>query len=347
MHHQTSNINITEQIPLAPPHELIKQFPLSEKDNEQIYIHRREIEAIMSRKDKRFMLIVGPCSIHHVEEAFQYAEKLRALKERVQDRIMIVMRVYFEKPRTVVGWKGLIYDPELNGTYNIGKGITLARKLMLDILELGLPIGTEILDPIITQYLADLISWAAIGARTTESQTHRQLVSGLSMPTGFKNTTDGSIKVAVEAAQAASHKHSFIGVLEDGQIGVFRTNGNPHTHVVLRGGINGPNYGSEHIAFTRELMRKNDITPNIIVDCSHANSAKKPELQQEVLSDIIQQRLNGEDSLIGAMVESNLKTGSQKVEAIDALEKGLSITDPCIGWEETEKLVMETYDALH
>ena len=259
---------------------------------------RQEICDILDGKSKRLMMIVGPCSIHNPDSAIEYAERLRALSEEVKERILIVMRVYFEKPRTTLGWKGLIYDPDLNASYNIEKGIFIARRLMLKIVDLGLPVATEMLDPIIAQYIADAVSWAAIGARTTEAQTHRQLGSGLSMPVGFKNATDGSFQIAIDAISTARSEHSFIGVLEDGHVGVFRTRGNPYAHIVLRGG-GGPNYGAEHIAFLKVAMKKAKIPPAIIVDCSHANSGKDYRKQGIVLRDVLSQIADGETALAG------------------------------------------------
>jgi 3-deoxy-7-phosphoheptulonate synthase len=257
------------------------------------------------------------------------------------------MRVYFEKPRTTIGWKGLVYDPDLDGSYNIEKGLRLVRKILLGITEMGLPAGSEMLDPVTPQYTADLISWAAIGARTSESQPHRQLASGLSMAVGFKNATDGSIQVAVDAVKTASSKHAFLGVTSDGRTGVFSTTGNPYCHVILRGGgPGGTNYGSEHIAFTRELLKKADLPQTIMVDCSHGNSGKQPENQITVMKDVIQQVKNGESGIFGTMLESNLKTGTQDLKDRTGIDPALSITDNCLGWEETEALIREAYDLL-
>lgn len=343
---QTNNVNIVNQIPLPSPNEVRAELCANEADQQRVFDDRKMIAQILEHNVKKHIMIVGPCSIHNLDEAMAYAHKLKALSEEVNDKIMLVMRVYFEKPRTILGWKGLIYDPELNGSYNIKKGLLLARKLLLDIVEIGLPTATEILDPVITQYIADLVSWSAIGARTTESQTHRQLVSGLSMPTGFKNTTDGSIKVAIEAIKASMAKHSFLGVLDDGRSGIFRTKGNQNAHLVLRGGAQGPNYGSEYIAFARELMKKAGLIPNIVVDCSHANSNKQPLKQVDVLNDLVQQIVDGEEAIVGSMIESNLKTGSQKVDDVNNIKPGLSITDACLGWEETEACIKDIYTKL-
>ncbi len=341
-----NNLNITKIEPLLSPLELKTQLPLSKKASGAVAVYRQTINNIMNRKDKRFLIIVGPCSIHSPNEAIEYASRLASLSKVVQDKMMLIMRVYFEKPRTTTGWKGLIYDPDLNESYNMAKGLYSARELLLKIDEIGLPTATEILDPVTAQYITDLISWAAIGARTTESQTHRQLASGLSMPVGFKNTTDGSIKTAIEAIQSAMHKHAFLGLLEDGRSGIFHTKGNKYSHIVLRGGSNGPNYSSEFVAYTRELLKKLNITPNIIIDCSHANSNKEALKQKTVLLDVIKQKKAGEQSIIGVMLESNLLFGKQTVKEGEKPKCGISITDECLGWEETEKLLKEIYALL-
>ncbi|MBN1865095.1 MAG: 3-deoxy-7-phosphoheptulonate synthase [Victivallales bacterium] len=338
---QTSNVNILSQSPLPPPSDVLREYPLGNEGSERVAQSRSEIGAILDGRSRRFLMIVGPCSVHDESAALEYAARLKALSDEVNDRIMVVMRVYFEKPRTMLGWKGLIYDPDLRGGYDIERGIRTARSLLLRIERTGLPVGTEILDPVITQYIADVVSWAAIGARTTESQTHRQLVSGLSMPTGFKNNTDGSILAAIEAVKTANAEHAFIGIDEQGRSSIFRTRGNPWAHIVLRGGRNGPNYGSEHIAYTRELSRKYEITPSLIVDCSHANSARDPERQVEVMRDIVAQRVAGAKNITGAMLESYLETGSQKIDKSKDIKPNLSITDPCLGFEDTASLVRE------
>ena len=340
------NLNIDSIETLLSPEALKNKLPLSEAGSERVMNNRKAVEDILEHKSDRLMVIVGPCSIHNPEEAIEYAKRLKKLSDSVDDKLMIIMRVYFEKPRTIVGWKGLIYDPDLDESYKIGKGLEIARKLLLDIDELGLATGTEALDPVTTQYIADLVSWAAIGARTTESQTHRQLVSGMSMPVGFKNTTDGSIQVALDAIRSSMHPHAFLGVLDNGNSGIFRTKGNQYSHIVLRGGSNGPNFGSEYISFTRELMKKAGITPNIVVDCSHANSGKKAANQVKVIEDLISQKIDGEKSIVGTMIESNLEFGTQKVTDINSIKPGVSITDECIGWAETEKLILEMHAAL-
>jgi len=341
----SNNVNIASRSVLSSPGAIRSELPLSLDAVMRVVNSRQEICDILDGKSKRFLMIVGPCSIHNPDSAIEYAERLHALSEEVKDRILIVMRVYFEKPRTTLGWKGLIYDPDLNASYNIEKGIFIARKLMLKIIDIGLPVATEMLDPILAQYIADAVSWAAIGARTTEAQTHRQLGSGLSMPVGFKNATDGSFQIAIDAIATARSEHSFIGVLEDGHVGVFRTRGNPYSHIVLRGG-GGPNYGAENIAFLKVAMKKAKIPPSIIVDCSHANSGKDYSKQGIVLKDVLAQVADGETALAGVMLESNLKPGSQKIVPGEKPDPCVSITDGCIGWEETEELIRAAYDRL-
>ncbi len=342
----SNNINIASRSALSSPGAIRSELPLSVDSVGKVMEARQEICDILDGKSKKFMIIVGPCSIHDPVAALEYATRLKALSDEVSDYIRIVMRVYVEKPRTTVGWKGLIYDPDLNASYNIEKGIFISRRLMLRIIDLGLPIATELLDPIIAQYIADTVAWAAIGARTTEAQTHRQLGSGLSMPVGFKNATDGSLQTAIDAVATARSEHSFIGVLEDGHIGVFRTCGNPYAHIVLRGGSNQPNYGAEHVAFLKVAMRKAGIKPMVVVDCSHSNSGKNYTKQHLVLEDVLKQLESGEDALSGVMLESNLLPGNQKIEAGCCPNPGISITDGCIGWEETADLVRKSYDVI-
>jgi 3-deoxy-7-phosphoheptulonate synthase len=343
---KTYNLNISEIEPLLAPLDLKNELPLSESGGLNILNYREKIEAILEHKSKKFMVITGPCSIHNASEALEYAERLNRLNNKLSDKLMIIMRVYFEKPRTTIGWKGLIYDPYLDSTYNMREGLRTARKLLLDIDKIGLPTATEILDPVTVQYFSDLISWAAIGARTTESQPHRLLVSGLSMPAGFKNSTNGNINTAIEAIQTAMHEHAFIGLLEDGRSGIFHTKGNLYSHIVLRGSQHSPNYSSEHVAYTRELMRKLNIKPNIIIDCSHANSDKTASKQAMVLDNVIKQKNSGEESIVGIMLESNLCPGKQKIDKSKNLKYGISITDECIGWEETEELLYKLHDNI-
>ena len=346
MHSIINNINIERVEPLSSPKEIKNKYLLSEKSKDSIAKSRNNIQDILSHNTKKILVIVGPCSIHNPDEAYKYAEKLKTLSLKVESKLQLVMRVYFEKPRTTIGWKGLIYDPDLDGSCNIQKGIEQARKLLLEIAELDLPIATEILDPITVEYVADILSWAAIGARTTESQPHRQLVSGLSMPVGFKNATNGDVQTAIDAVKSAYHKHAFLGLMPDGRNGIFFTKGNQFAHLVLRGGNNGPNHTSEYIAFTKELIKRNKIKPNIIIDCSHANSGKKADNQAKVLNNVLTQILNGEESIVGIMLESNLKHGKQSINNHSSLIPGVSITDECIGWEETEKLITELYDKI-
>jgi 3-deoxy-7-phosphoheptulonate synthase len=341
----SNNINILSRSPLTSPKAIKSELPLSLDAVAKVLSARQEICDILDRKSKKLMMIVGPCSIHNRDSALKYARKLNELREKVSDKIFIIMRVYFEKPRTTIGWKGMIYDPDINGSYNIEQGIFLARKLLLQIVDLGLPVGTEMLDLIFPQYVSDAVSWAAIGARTTESQTHRQLASGLSMPVGFKNATDGNLQVAIDAIKTANSEHSFIGVTEEGKIGVFRTAGNPYGHIVLRGG-NQPNYSAEYIAFLKVALQKAKIKSGIIVDCSHANSGKKHERQKVALEDVIQQIRDGEDHIAGIMLESNLKPGSQKIVIGESPDPEISITDSCIGWDETEELILSAYKNL-
>ena len=332
----SNNVNISSRSVLPSPGSIRSELPLSLESVMKVIRARQEICDILEGRDQRLMAIVGPCSIHDPEAAYEYATRLKRLADEVQDQLLVIMRVYFEKPRTTVGWKGLIYDPDINGSYNIEKGIFIARKLLLRIVDMGLPVATEMLDPIIAQYIADSVAWAAIGARTTESQPHRQLGaigarttesqphrqlgSGISMPVGFKNATDGSFQTAIDAVATARSEHSFIGVLEDGHVGVFRTSGNPYGHIVLRGGPQ-PNYASEHIAFLRVALSKAGLRPNIVVDCSHANSGKKFDRQHVVFEDVLAQIEAGETCINGVMLESYLKPGNQKVQRALAKRK--------------------------
>lgn len=341
-----NNVNIESLNMLPAPAQVCSELPVGLSSMVRVAEHRQVVEDIIAGRDKRHMVIVGPCSIHDQAGAIEYAERLKRLADEVQDRIFIVMRAYFEKPRTTVGWKGLIYDPDINGSYNIERGIFTARKLLLKFVEVGLPVATEVLDPILVQYIVDTVSWSAIGARTTESQTHRQLTSGLSMPVGFKNATDGSIQIALDAICSARSHHSFIGVLEDGHVGVFRTKGNAYAHVVLRGGSDGPNYGAEHIAFLKVAMAKAKLRPSVVVDCSHANSHKQCSKQRIAFLDVIDQIANGETAIVGTMLESYLQAGAQKIPTVGAPAPDISITDECISWDETEMLIRTAYDKL-
>jgi 3-deoxy-7-phosphoheptulonate synthase len=341
----SNNINIESKSPLVSPGEIKSELPMALDAVVKVIAARQEICDILDRKNRKLMLIVGPCSIHDADAAVEYAQRLKKVSDEVSDAIMLIMRVYFEKPRTTVGWKGLIYDPGLNNTYNIEEGIFLARRLLLKIVDIGLPVASEMLDPILPQYIADAVSWAAIGARTSESQTHRQLASGLSMPVGFKNATDGSCQAAIDAIKTACSSHSFIGITEEGRTGVFRTRGNPYGHMVMRGG-DRPNFGAEYIAFAKVAMTRSKLTPNIIVDCSHANSNKDYQKQKVALFDVLQQISEGEDAIVGAMLESSLIEGRQDIVIGQKPVPGQSVTDACIGWEETELLIRNAYRHL-
>jgi 3-deoxy-7-phosphoheptulonate synthase len=344
---KTSDINVVETRVLPSPAALLAELPKTEAQASFVAQARDEIHRLIFSDDKRFLLIVGPCSIHDVAAGRDYARRLAALAREVSDRVVIVMRVYFEKPRTTVGWKGLIMDPHLDGSHDIAAGLRLARTFLRDVLDLGLPTATELLDPITPQYIADLICWSAIGARTAESQTHRQMASGLSMPLGFKNGTDGSITTAINAIRAAAQPHTFLGINLDGAASAIVTRGNPNCHVVLRGGSGGPNYSPKYIAQTEELLFKAGLIKSILVDCSHDNSAKQPERQPEVMREVIAQITAGCSSIMGGMVESNLFAGSQPFpQPKENLRYGVSITDACIDWPTTEKMVREIHHAL-
>ncbi len=344
---KTSDINVVETRTLPSPAELINEQPKSDAQSDFITRSRGDIHRIIFTDDKRLLLVIGPCSIHDPKAGLDYARRLAALAAEVSDRVMVVMRVYFEKPRTTVGWKGLVMDPHLDGSNDIAGGLRLARTFLGQVLDLGLPTATELLDPITPQYIADLICWSAIGARTTESQTHRQMASGLSMPLGFKNGTDGGLTVAVNAIKAASQPQTFLGVSVEGHAAAVVTRGNPNCHVVLRGGSKGPNYSAAHIAETEATLKKAGLIPAIMVDASHDNSSKKPEFQPEVVAEIMQQIAAGSTSIIGAMVESNIEAGNQAFpQPKENLKYGVSITDGCIDWPTTEKLVRDIHAAL-
>jgi len=344
---KTSDINVVETRALPSPAALLAEQPKSDAQAEFVTRSRRDIHRLIFTDDKRFLLIVGPCSIHDLKAGREYATKLASLSREVADRVLIVMRVYFEKPRTTVGWKGLIMDPHLDGSHDIATGLRTARTFLREVLDLGLPTATELLDPITPQYIADLICWSAIGARTAESQTHRQMASGLSMPLGFKNGTDGSIATATNAIKSAAQPHTFLGINLDGAASAIVTRGNPDCHVVLRGGATGPNYSPTHIARTEELLTKAGLTKSILVDCSHDNSAKQPERQPEVMRELEAQISAGNQSIMGAMIESNLVAGSQPFpQPKEKLRYGVSITDGCIDWPTTEKLIRELHTAL-
>ncbi|MBL9202692.1 MAG: 3-deoxy-7-phosphoheptulonate synthase [Opitutaceae bacterium] len=344
---KTSDINVVETRPLPSPAALLAELPKTELQAEFVTRARREIHRLIFTDDKRFLLIIGPCSIHDLGAGRDYAQRLAMLSREVSDRVMVVMRVYFEKPRTTVGWKGLVMDPHLDGSHDIAAGLRLGRSFLRDVLDLGLPTATEFLDPITPQYVADLVCWGAIGARTTESQTHRQMASGLSMPLGFKNGTDGSFTAAVNAIKAASQPQTFLGISLDGAASAIVTRGNPACHVVLRGGAAGPNYSPAHITQTEQLLAGAKLPKSILVDCSHDNSAKKPELQPDVLRALLDQIAAGNTSIMGAMIESNLGAGNQAFpQPKESLRYGVSITDGCIDWPTTESLVRELHARL-
>jgi 3-deoxy-7-phosphoheptulonate synthase len=344
---KTSDINVVETRALPSPAALLAELPKTEAQAEFVTRARREIHRLIFTDDRRFLLIIGPCSIHDLAAGRDYARRLAALAREVNDRVMVVMRVYFEKPRTTVGWKGLVMDPHLDGSHDIATGLRLARTFLRDVVDLGLPTATELLDPITPQYIADLVCWSAIGARTTESQTHRQMASGLSMPLGFKNGTDGSIASATNAIKAAAQSQTFLGINLDGSASAIVTRGNPDCHIVLRGGAAGPNYSPVHIAQTEQLLAKAGLLKSILVDCSHDNSAKKPELQPEVMRQLLAQIAAGNQSIMGAMIESNLGAGNQTFpQPLAQLKYGVSITDGCIDWPTTEALVREIHTAL-
>lgn len=330
------DVNIEEFIPLVTPAELKTELPLSEAAYNTVLHGRTTIQNILDGKDKRLFIVIGPCSIHDVAAAHDYADRLVTLAKEIDDTIFVVMRVYFEKPRTTVGWKGLINDPDMNDSFDIQKGLRMARKLLLELNEKGLPCATEALDPNTPQYMQDLISWSAIGARTTESQTHREMSSGLSCPVGFKNGTDGGMTVAVNAMQAVKAGHSFLGLSADGKVSIIKSKGNPYAHVVLRGGANGPNYDETAVAQAENELARGKTSGKIMIDTSHANSGKDPYLQPMVIKNVAEQIKNGNKSIIGLMIESHLKGGSQKLTAnIADLEYGKSITDGCLDWEST------------
>jgi 3-deoxy-7-phosphoheptulonate synthase len=330
------NVNVGAQDVLITPDELKRELPMSGAAHDALAASRQVIQDILDRKDHRVFVVVGPCSIHDTVAAMDYAQRLKELADELADTLYIVMRVYFEKPRTTVGWKGLINDPHLDDSFKLEEGLHIGRKLLLDVLELGLPTSTEALDPITPQYLQDLISWSAIGARTTESQTHREMASGLSSPVGFKNGTDGGLTVATNALNSVAKPHRFLGINGQGQVSVYTTRGNPYGHIVLRGGSAGPNYDSVHIRLCEEALDKAGVARNIMVDCSHANSNKQPELQPLVVDNVANQILEGNRSIVGLMVESNINAGNQSIPGnLDELQYGVSVTDGCIDWEST------------
>ncbi len=337
------NINVTSFAPMPSPEELHARLPLSDLAGETVMQGRLSLRNIIDRKDKRLFVVVGPCSIHDPVAGLDYARRLKALQAEVADSLLLVMRVYFEKPRTTTGWKGYINDPDMNDSFRVNVGMERARQFLLDVCELGLPTATEALDPISPQYLGDLIAWTAIGARTAESQTHREMSSGLSTPVGFKNGTDGDIGIAINAILSAAHPHSFLGINGQGNVAIVRTRGNAYGHVVLRGGDGRPNYDSVSIAIAEQALTEAKLPANLVVDCSHANSYKKPELQPLVMADVVNQIRHGNKSLVGVMIESNIEAGNQKIpQDLSQLKYGVSVTDSCIDWATTEKMIRET-----
>ena len=340
------NLNILSQQTLLPPSALHDAVPASERAMYTVSSARQTVANILSGQDKRLLVVVGPCSIHDIGAAMDYARRLKTLADEVQDQLFIVMRVYFEKPRTTVGWKGLINDPRMDDSFHIEEGLQIGRKLLVDLNDMGLPCGTEALDPITPQYLGDLIAWSAIGARTTESQTHREMASGLSSPVGFKNGTDGSLEVALNAMLSAAQPHVFLGINGDGQVALTQTRGNAFGHLILRGGAN-PNYDSVNVAQADAELSKAKLPANIVIDCSHGNSRKNHALQSLVLKDVVGQIVDGNRSIKGVMLESNLFEGNQKLGNPKDLRYGVSITDACLGWEATEAGLREAAQRLH
>lgn len=342
-----TNVNVKGSYLIPTPEEIQKLLPASEKNYDVVLRGREDIRNILDNKDRRLFVVIGPCSIHDVKAAMEYATRLKALSEKVKDTLLLVMRVYFEKPRTTVGWKGLINDPYMDDSFHIEEGLKRARKVLIDITELGLPTATEALDPITPQYLSELISWSAIGARTTESQTHREMASGLSTPVGFKNGTDGNIQMAINAMKSTLMPHHFLGIDSQGRISVFMTQGNAYSHLVLRGGEKGANYDSSNIEACEKMLEKEKLRKKIMVDCSHGNSSKDHNRQPLVFESVIDQVVAGNQSICGMMVESHLFAGNQKIPAdLKQLKYGVSVTDACIDWETTEAMILKAHERL-
>ncbi|MBX3729362.1 MAG: 3-deoxy-7-phosphoheptulonate synthase [Candidatus Sumerlaeia bacterium] len=344
---QTQDLRVVRAIPLTAPRDLVAELPLDDQVSDVVATGREAITRVLRGDDPRFIAVVGPCSIHDEDAALEYAGRLAELSRRVADRLLVVMRVYFEKPRTTIGWKGLINDPHMDDSFDIEEGLRRARRILLGVCRLGLPAGTEMLEPVTPQYIADLVAWASIGARTTESPTHRQMASGLSMPVGFKNTTEGDIAIAVNAMEAATHPHSFLGIDLDGMTAIIRTAGNEAVHLILRGGRTGPNYDEANVRDSIARLEQARLTSAILVDCSHANSNKDYRRQGDVWRSIVGQHAAGNVRLVGGMIESNLVEGCQKPNADrSVLKHGVSVTDGCIGWQETEDLLMWAHEQL-
>jgi 3-deoxy-7-phosphoheptulonate synthase len=344
---KTNNLKIKSITPIIAPSDMRQVFPVTDAGSEFITSSREQIKSILKGVDRRLMVVVGPCSIHDTKGAIDYAERLSRLATELSDQLFIIMRVYFEKPRTTVGWKGLINDPDMDGSHKISKGLGVARSLLCKMTELRLPVANEMLDPITPEYLADMICWGAIGARTTESQTHRELASGLSFPIGFKNGTDGNMQIAIDAMISALHSHSFLGINREGLTSIVQTTGNPEVHIVLRGSGKRPNYSPEDIAKTEEMLEKNSLLPTIMVDCSHGNSEKNHEKQPAVLDAVIAQIEAGNSSISGVMIESYLEGGNQSISPDRSkLKYGVSITDKCIDWDTTERILRDAHARL-
>ena len=344
MNYSTDNTRIIDRRKVPAPYELVNKYPINDQISRLVYGTRNEISQILHNKDDRIFVVVGPCSIHDPESAIEYATKLADVSKKFDENLLIIMRVYFEKPRTTVGWKGLINDPDINETFNIAKGVEIARKLLIDIAELGLPAGTEFLDPISPQYVTDIISWGAIGARTAESQIHRELASGLSCPIGIKNGTDGSLKAAIDGIQAANHSHVFLGATKEADIAMLKTAGNNDAHIILRGG-KVPNFDKESVENTLTALKEAEVNESIMIDASHGNSQKKFKQQIPVIDSICDQVIKGNDNIKGIMIESHLNEGNQKIS--ENLNYGQSITDACMGWEDTISCLQKLNDAVN
>lgn len=342
----TDNLNIQQFKPLTSPDDMKADLPETESASRVVADSRRQIERILRGEDRRRMVIVGPCSLHDMDATLDYARRLKKVQQELSERLLIVMRAYFEKPRTTLGWKGMLYDPHLDLSYDIDFGIRQSRRILCEITEIGLGCATEFLDPIVPQYLADLISWAAIGARTTESQIHRQMASGLSMPIGFKNATDGNLNVALDAIKASSNPHSFLGIDRNGKVIIAETKGNKYGHLVMRGGTSGPNFASEYVAFAEILLQKQHVPNGMVIDCSHANSHKNHKRQREALFDLADQISAGNRSIAGVMLESFIGEGNQSIGSPGGLKYGVSLTDKCIGWDETVELLRYLAEAV-
>ncbi|MEE8440828.1 MAG: 3-deoxy-7-phosphoheptulonate synthase [Spirochaetia bacterium] len=343
---RTNDLRILGIQPLTPPRALKEELPVSAESARTVVESRKVVDAIIAHRDLRLLAVVGPCSIHDPAAAIDYAGRLNRLRKEIADRIFVVMRVYFEKPRTRLGWRGLIFDPHLDGTNDVQSGLRMARSILLEITSMGLPVGSEMLDPIVPQYTSDLLTWATIGARTTESQTHREMASGLSMPVGFKNGTDGNIETAIDALSSSRGPHSFIGIDQDGRTAVLNTSGNEAGHIILRGGRSGPNFHDEFVEDACRLLNEAGFLSTLMIDCSHSNSLREPTRQEKVLHSVIRQRREGRTAIIGFMLESNLRDGRQPPAALTDLEYGVSITDGCMGWEQTESALRRAHGEL-